>query len=173
MLPPGVVSVADLPGDWWVAHTKSQFEKAFAWQIGSVGIGYYLPMIARTTFSGGRNRHGMYVLFPGYVFMCGDGDVRYRALMTHKLAQVIPVVDGQKLISELTSIERVIRSGLALELYPSAVQGKRRRVMSGPLEGIHGVEMQRENVTRLVVEVSVLGTGASVEIDPDLLEAAE
>jgi transcription antitermination factor NusG len=172
-LPADVSSVANLPGDWWVGHTKARTEKAFAWEMIKAEIGYFLPLIKRVTFSGSRKRHGMQPLFPGYVFICGDHSVRYKALMTHRLCQVIPVVDRQHLVDELCAIERAINSGLALELYPFAVVGKRCRVAKGPLQGVHGVVMRRDNATRFVLEVSMLGKGAALEIDADLLEPAD
>jgi len=44
ILTPEVQSVTELSGTWWVAHTKARFEKAFAWDMLSHGIGYFLPM---------------------------------------------------------------------------------------------------------------------------------
>ncbi len=44
ILTPDVESLTDLDGTWWVAHTKTHFEKSFAWDLYSRGIGYFLPM---------------------------------------------------------------------------------------------------------------------------------
>ena len=173
MKPAAVGSICDLPGAWWVAHTKARSEKAFAWDMVAAGIGYFLPMIRRVTFSGGRKRHGMQPLFPGYVFLNGDDGVRYRALTTNRLCQVIPVRDRQKMVDELVSIEQALDSGLTIELYPFAAIGKRCRVAKGPLMGVIGTVVRRDNATRFVLQVSVLGNGASLEIDADLLEPAE
>jgi hypothetical protein len=41
------------------------------------------------------------------------------------------------------------------------------------LQGIVGTVVRRDNETRLVLQVSMLGQGASLEIDTDLLEPAE
>ena len=51
---PGIESLRDLSGTWWVAHTKARFEKVFAWDMLSHGIGYFLPMREKVIFSGGR-----------------------------------------------------------------------------------------------------------------------
>ena len=173
MSPEGTPSVADLVGNWWVGHTKARTEKALAWDMISAGIGYFLPMVKRVTFTGGRKRHFMQPLFPGYIFFCGDERARYTAQSTRRLCQVIQVLDRAHLIDELSSVERAIKFGMALEFYPFAVVGKRCRVAKGPLQGIEGVVMRRDNATRFVLEVSVLGNGASLEIDADLLEPAD
>ena len=40
-------------GRWWVAHTKSKFEKAFAWDLIEKRISYFLPLVPRTHVRGG------------------------------------------------------------------------------------------------------------------------
>ena len=50
---PGPRGVADLSGRWWVGHTRARNEKAFAWDLLSKGIGYYLPLVERVTVSSG------------------------------------------------------------------------------------------------------------------------
>jgi len=66
ILTPGVESLRDLDGTWWMAHTRPHFERAFAWNLKSRGIGYFLSMCEYVIFSGGRNRRGMKLLFPSY-----------------------------------------------------------------------------------------------------------
>jgi hypothetical protein len=168
-----VSSIAELTGDWWVAHTKSRSEKAFCWDLHERKIGYFLPMIEKLSFSGGRKRRGMVPLFTSYVFFCGDDTQRYTALTTNRLCQVIPVVNRQLFLEELLDVEKALDSGMALDLHPHAEIGKRCRVTAGPLEGIEGIVIQRNSVTRLVLQVSILGKGSSLEINPDLLEPAE
>lgn len=158
---------------WWVAHTKSRCEKAFAWDLQGQGIPCFLPMVQRITFSGGRKRHGMASLFPGYVFFSGDGEARYRALLTDHLCQVIEVHDQQRLISELRSIHQVLLQKVTLDLYPFAAIGRRCRVRSGPFQGIEGIVVGREaQKARFVLQVGILGQGAALEIDGDALESA-
>ena len=91
MRTPSTASVADMSGDWWVAHTKARFEKALAFDLIAKGIGYYLPMVERVKLSGGRKRRLLLPLFPSYVFFCGDSDARYAALATNRLCQAIAV----------------------------------------------------------------------------------
>jgi len=55
MRPPEVASLADLTGTWWAAYTKARFEKAFAWELFSRGIGYFLPMRPKVGYWGNRS----------------------------------------------------------------------------------------------------------------------
>jgi len=173
MKPAGLTSFADAPGQWWVGHTKSRFEKAFAWDLHQRGINYFLPLIHRVVYSGGRKRKWMVPLFPSYVFFAGDEQTHYNALRTNRLCQAIPVGDRRKFVAELDQVQRALDQQVAMDFYPHAALGKRCRVASGPLQGIEGIVIQRDDKTRLVLQVSMLGRGASLEIAPELLEPAE
>ena len=170
---PDVASIATLPGDWWVAHTKARFEKAFAWDLLGQKTPYLLPMIAKATVWRGRKRKSLVPLFPSYVFFCGGADARHRALATNRICQVIPVRDRKQFVRELAAIEKALDNGAAIEFYPFAAIGKRCRVASGPLEGLEGTVVQAMGKTRLVLHVSILGQGASLETSVDVLEPAD
>jgi hypothetical protein len=141
ILPPHVGSLAELDGPWWIAHTKSRMEKALTWSLLKQGIGYFMPMVDRITFSGGD-----------------------------RICQVLEVKNQKKFLDELLWIESAVRGGAQLDPYPFAAVGKRCRVRSGPLVGVHGIVMERSSLSRLVLQVSLLGQGVALQIHPDLLE---
>jgi transcription antitermination factor NusG len=173
MLPAGVASVTELQGDWWVAHTKARNEKSLAHDLSNRGVGYYLPMVERVTFSGKRKRRGLHPLFTSYVFICGGPEQRYIALATGRVCQIIPVTDRDRFVAELANVQRALACHAPLELYRHAVVGRRCRIAAGPFEGITGTVIQSDHRTRLVLSVAMLGQGASLEIDTDLLEPVE
>ena len=173
ILSPHVKSLADLDGIWWVAHTKARFEKVFAWDMLSYGIGYFLPMREKVIFSGGRKRRVMIPLFTSYVFFCGAEKDRYIALTTNRLCQTIEVVDQDGLKKELWRIEKALLVKADLDIYPHLPAGSRCRIISGPMMGTEGVVIERKNAkARMVLDVTILGQGAVMEIDADLLEVA-
>ena len=166
-----VESLAELTGTWWIAHTKARFEKVFAWDMLSRGIGYFLPMWEKVIFSGGRKRRVMMPLFTSYVFFCGTDEDRYRAMATNRLCQTIEVFDQDRLVQELTRIEKALVSKAIIDHYPHLPVGSRCRITSGPMMGTEGVVIERNNTkARMVLEVTILGRGALIEIDADLLE---
>jgi len=172
ILTPEVNSVTELTGIWWVAHTKPRFEKVFAWDMLNHGIGYFLPLREKIIFSGGRKRKVLVPLFSSYVFICGTEKDRYRAMATNRLCHTIEVYDQEQLVSELSSIEKGLMSKAILDVYPNLTVGTRVRVISGPMMGIEGILIQRKDgQARMVLEVTILGQGALIEIDADLLEA--
>lgn len=166
-MPSGVAGV------WWVGHTKARNEKALAWELRGKGIAYFLPMVERVIFSGGRKRRGMSPLFPGYLFFCGDEMARYTAMTTNRLAQTIEVKDQPLLVRELTHLHQAIKAGMSLDPYPELAVGSRCRVKAGPMLGIEGTLIRRDGVTRLALNVSLLGQGAELQIEPELVEAID
>jgi transcription antitermination factor NusG len=166
---PEVENVSMMNGPWWVAHTKSRCEKTFAWNLVTKEIGYFLPMVERIKISGGKKRHFILPLFPCYVFLCGNDDDCYRARSKH-LCQTIKVVDQERLVKELKSIERALQANVGLDLFPQLARGQRCRVIGGSLKGLEGVVINQNKRARVVLEVGILGQGAMMEIDADLLE---
>ena len=174
ILTPEVQSVIELSGTWWVGHTKARFEKVFAWDMFNRRIGYFLPMREKIIFSSGRKRHIMAPLFTSYVFICGTELDRYTALTTNRLCQTIEVVDQDGLIKELASVEKALLSRAIIDHYPRLPVGRHCRIISGPMMGTEGVVIERKNAkARMVIEVTILGQGAVVEINSDLLEPME
>ena len=168
--PDSLASIADADGQWWVAHTKARNEKALAWDLMARGIDYFLPLVKRVTFSGGRKRHGMAPLFSSYVFFSGNEDARYTILTTNRVANVIPVTERECFVRELYAIEQAIEHDQRLVFCPTFAKGTRCRITHGPLENTEGIVLQGDDVTRVVLQVSMLGVGASLEISGDLLE---
>ncbi len=170
VLSPHAQAVTDLSGRWWVAHTRARSEKALAWDLFRRGIGYFLPLVERVTVSGGKKRRVQMPLFPSYVFFCGTDTDRYNALTTNHVCQTLNVFNQEGLVTELSAISKALAGKAELDLYPFAVAGQRCRIAAGPFEGIQGVVVRRKETARLVLEIGILGQGASLEIDADLLQ---
>ena len=159
-----------IEGLWWVAHTKPRQEKALARDLLRSSIPYFLPMYEARRRSRGRSWKTVLLLFPGYVFFCGDEEDRLRVLETGRVAKLIPVRDQAALVAELSSLRRVMEAGLGVDPYPELKTKSRCRVRSGPLQGMEGQVLHRKGKAKFIVTISILGQGASVEIDGDELE---
>ena len=175
---PTIESLGGVQGDWFVAHTKSRNEKAFAWDLLRQNVPHFLPMVQRVTFSGGRKRRSLAALFPGYVFFAGDGETRSQAMATGRLCQVIPVPDQTRLVGELTQIDAVLATGHDLEYFPHASVGQHVRVTAGPYEGTEGTVIEHAPPNEagevvIVLGVSILGVGAAIRVPPSLITTAD
>lgn len=163
-------TLAELRGEWWVAHTKARNEKALANDLSRDGIAYFLPLVKRAVFSGNRKRIAMIPLFPSYLFFCGDGDDRYRALTTNRICKTIKVKDQAKLIRELTAIEKALERDAPLEPYTLPVEGEHCRIIRGPFAGLEGIVISTKSKACIVLQVSFISQGASMEVEPDIIE---
>ncbi len=170
ILSPETELLADFDGRWWVAHTKSRFEKALAWNLFRHNISYFLPMLDRVRISGGKKRRMLMPLFPSYVFFCGTEEHCRTVMETNRVCQIVEVVDQFRLIEELGAIAKVLQNQTPLDPYPHLAEGNRCRITAGAFEGIEGVVVQRNRTARIVLSVGILAQGAVIEIDADLLE---
>jgi len=166
-------SVEQMAGRWWVAHTKSRNEKALAWDLLKKGTCYFLPMVEKVQGRAGRRVKSIAVLFSGYLFLCGSENDRYWAMTTNRVASTIEVADQERLIRELSSIQKALCSPERLDPFPYLKAGRRCVVTAGPLKGVEGILVQRKNVNRLVLQVHVLGQAVATEIDAGVLDIIE
>jgi transcriptional antiterminator NusG len=170
MVPEWVGTLSQVEGDWWVGHTRSRAEKSFAREMLAQRVTYFLPMRQHVMVWGGRRRKVLMPLFQSYVFFAGSPDDRESALRTNRLAHVIPVRQKGQFVAELEAIRLAFQSGAMLDPYPSIAIGTHCRVIRGPLRGIEGVVIRKDATTRLVLQIRMLGQGASLEIDAENLE---
>ncbi len=165
--------IEEMQGRWWVAHTKARNEKSLAWDLLKRGTSYFLPMVEKVQIISGRKVKSVLVLFVGYLFFCGSEDERYKAMTTNRIASAIDVPDQDRLIKELSSLQRAMSGPKQLDPFPYLQVGQRCVVTAGPLRGVEGLLVRRKNVDRLVLQVHVLGQAVSTEIDASLLDVID
>jgi transcriptional antiterminator RfaH len=167
---PQVKSICDFTGLWWVAHTRSRNEKALAHDLIRKGISYFLPMSWKVRRRRGRTIRSLLPVFSGYLFFCGNENQRIESLRTNRVANLIEVKDQQRLLGELLQIEQALRAGAPLTPHRYIKAGQHCRVTAGPLADLQGIVVKTKNITRLVLQIDMLGQAASVEIDTDMIE---
>ncbi len=155
---------------WMVLHTKARQEKAVARFLSARDVPYFLPLIARVSMNRGRRFVSRVPLFSGYVFFSGDLEDGYAAISARRVCRIIQVANQERFLDELEQIRLALARGAELYKCPFAVVGVRCRVIKGPFEGIEGVVSQRLRANRLALQIDMLGQGAVLEIDADLLE---
>ena len=159
--------------DWFALRTRSRQEKALSRDLGSMEIEHFLPLVRRIRFYGGRKAKVQEPLFPGYLFIRGGIEAAYQAERTRRIVQIIEVADQQRLHNELRNIALAISRDATLATYPFLKKGVRVEVRAGPLRGLAGLVLDRNQRDRLILNVDTLGTAVSVEIDPSLVDLLE
>lgn len=155
---------------WWAIYTKARQEKAFARQMLAMEIPFFLPLVPRDHLIRGRRIQSSSPLFAGYVFLFGTDAQRVQGLTTNRVSRVLPVPDQRQLVDDLTNLHTLIQSGTPLAAETGLEEGRRVRITGGPLRGIEGTVVTRRGQTRLLVSITFLQRGASVEIDDLLVE---
>jgi transcriptional antiterminator RfaH len=162
----------DLPGTWWVAHTRPRNEKALALELRARNVFHYLPLCVRTSRSKatGRASRSIVPVFPGYVFINGGDSDRQAALTTNRIANTLAVPDEGRLLGELRHVQRLLCTQTDFDWEPAIEVGQWARVIAGPLIGVEGVVCRRMSKMRLALNVRMLSQAVVVEVARDMLE---
>ena len=151
---------------WWVLYTLPRREKGLLRRLRTMAIPHYCPLVRRRTRSpSGRVRASYVPLFAGYVFVFGSEGQRYGALTTNCVSRCLAVPDGEELAHDLRQIHRLVQSDAPLTPEARIEPGNRVRIRSGSLSGLEGTVIKRRGSERLLVVVTFLQKGASVQLD--------
>lgn len=152
---------------WLVVWTRSRCEARVMAQLGEKRIEAFLPTITRWSRWKDRTKRIDWPLFPGYCF------VRIRptdALAVQKCTGVVRIIANQGAPAtvpdrEIEDIRTLVTSGLACDPCPLIPVGTMVEVTSGPLRGVIGRLIRKGTQARLVLAVTLLGLGGSVQVD--------
>jgi transcription antitermination factor NusG len=166
------VELADTSLDrrWWTVYTKSRQEKALARHLIGHQVPFYLPLIPKDNIIRNRRVRSHVPLFSGYVFLFGSDEERVTTLTTNRVSRILPVPNEDQLRRELANIRVLIDSDAPLAIERRLATGDPVRIKTGSLQGLEGIVVKRHGKTRLLVAVTYLQQGVSVEIDDCALE---
>ncbi len=162
----------DLPGLWYVAHTRARNEKALVDDLARLHIVSYLPLSARETRSRRTHRisRSWVPVFPGYVFLNATQEQRYQSLTTNRIANVLVVTDQRQLLAELERLQLLLSTQEGFDVVQRLATGDWGRIIAGPLQGVEGVVVRDAGRWRLSMNVTILGQSVHVDVDRDHVE---
>lgn len=154
---------------WYALRTRSRHEKRVWAQIDRQGIEAFLPLVGRRSRWKDRTVQVQFPLFPGYCFAHFAWQDRLRILTAPGVVEVlgadgcgVPIAEA-----EIEGVRRLVTSTLPVDPYPFLEPGMAVEVRRGPLLGLRGFLIRKAPRARLVIAVSLIRQGASVEIDTD------
>ncbi|MDE2483837.1 MAG: hypothetical protein KGL32_01120 [candidate division NC10 bacterium] len=154
---------------WYALRTRSRHEKRVRAHVDHQGIEVFLPLIGRRRRWKDRTVQVQFPLFPGYCFARFAWRDRLRVLTAPGVVEVlgvggrgVPVAEA-----EIEGVRRLITSTLPVDPYPFLEPEMAVEVRRGPLQGLRGFLIRKASGARLVIAVSLIRQGASVEIDAD------
>lgn len=158
---------------WWVMHTKARVEKTLARRLCEQNRSFFLPLFQNRMIRRGRVQTSYLPLFPGYLFVYGTEDDRLQTLKTNLVVQCLDVLDQAQLYQDLHNVYRLMESGDALSPESRLEPGRPVEVVHGPLRGMEGHVIRRQNKLRFLVEIRLLQRGVSVEMESWMLSPTD
>lgn len=167
----------DLPAEpgeqrWYAVFTLPQNEKSTARQLELREIEAFLPTYESLRVWKNRQRVKLELpLFPSYLFARMCRFQRSRVLAAPGVLRIVG--NHREPIPVPDATIQFLRSGLfarSIEPYSELVVGERVRIRSGPMQGLEGVLVRKNNNLRFVLTVDLINRHASVEIGAENLE---
>jgi len=152
---------------WACAQLQPQRERLALHTLTLAGYTTYLPRLRQHRISYGRRIATTPALFPGYCF--ARFNVRER-LPVLKCAGVVNIIsfEGEPAPipdHEIDGIRLLVESDLAYDPCPMIREGMQVEVIHGPLKGVVGRLVRKNEKARLVLSVDLIGQAVSVEVD--------
>ena len=153
---------------WHALHTRYQHEKVVAELLARQGFETFLPLYTTVHRWKDRTKRLSLPLFPCYVFLRGGVDRRLQILKTPGVHAIVESAGCPGVIPEpeIAAIRRAVENSLRINPHPFLENGDWVRIKSGPLVGLEGILVRKQDQLRLVLSVEMLGRSVAVEVDP-------
>jgi len=127
----------------------------------------FLPTVTKWSRWKDRKKKIDWPLCPGYCFARFDPHERLPIL---KCAGVVSIIsfEGEPAVipeHEIDGIRQLVESELAFDPCPMIREGTMVEVVHGPLKGVIGRLVRKNEKARLVLSVDLIGQAVSVEVD--------
>lgn len=156
------------PLAWYAVWTRSRHEKVVLQQLLQNNLETFLPTIARWSHWRDRRKKIGWPLFPGYCFVRFDGRQTLPILKCAGVLSIIsfegrpaPIADG-----ELDGLRRLLETKLTYDSYPWLQEGTEVEIVRGPLTGVVGRLVRKdERHATVVLSVTLINQAVRVEVD--------
>jgi transcriptional antiterminator NusG len=152
---------------WFAVWTKSRHEQIVRTQLEQRAIEAFLPTVARWSRWKDRKKKVDWPLFPGYCFARFDPRERLQVLTCGGVVNIVSIEGEPAPIPDLEihGIRQLVESELAFDPCPLIREGMMAEVSHGPLKGVVGRLVRKNEKARLVLSVDLIGQAVSVEVD--------
>jgi transcription antitermination factor NusG len=152
---------------WYAGYTASRHEKRVAEHFAQRGVEHFLPLY-ETIHRWNNGRHRVQLpLFAGYIFVHIALRDRMRVIEVPGFVRLVgfnslpcplPEVD-------INRMKEALNKGVVTEPYPYLTVGTRVEVRNGPLQGMTGILLRRQNKCRVVISVDLIMRSMAVEVE--------
>lgn len=168
-----IPAIGDGPCDrnWYAVYTVPQHEKSARKQLDVREIESFLPTYETVRIWKNRQRTKLILpLFPTYLFVRINSGERGKVLQSPGVLQIVG--NSRESVPLPDAEVEFLRSDYCrqrIEPYRDLVIGKKVRIRSGVMQGLHGTLVRKGDNMRFVLTIELINQHASVEVDaPDL-----
>ena len=158
---------------WYVLHLRPRTEKKVAEHCTRLRLTHYLPLRRETKIYQRRKVTVEKPVFPGYLFLSMDREGRLAVLKTNHVVRIMEPMSRRALLHQLAQVRRALRVDPGLIAASGLRKGRRVRITGGPFMGIEGVVSEVKGMTRVSLNVEIVGQSVAVVLDPGFLEVAD
>ena len=161
---------------WYACYTRGRHEKKVASHLDSRRIETFLPVHRLEVQWSDRRKTVDRPLFPSYVFARFRTDELPQVLSTRGLVTILRAGGAPAVIpdEEIQNVRRFADAVTGYRIIPEReilIQaGDRVRVLTGPFAGIEGLAVLRRGRRHLIVALSTVGEGLTVDLDGACLQ---
>ena len=142
---------------WCVLYVRPRFEKILALRLQQQNVECYLPVLRRHN---GRRAIEL-PLFPGYLFCnllrCGRGST-----VSWSEGSILEGLSQSEIADDVATLRQITNSDFTYSPWRYSNDGKRVKVMGGPLNGLRGFSTEDN---RLVVPILSVLRSAIIDTD--------
>ena len=155
---------------WHVAHTRPRAEKKVAEFFRREGWATELPLYLSVKRYRGKRLTFHKTLFPGYVFVRLNPEQIPAARQHQHIASLLVPPDPEEFSAQLSAILSGLSGQLEVRIAPEVTEGRRVRLIGGPLRGVEGVVIERSKSLEVLLRLDFIGQAAAFRVIADEVE---
>ena len=167
----------DAPGSthrWYAVRTRSRAEKVVREHLQRRGVETFLAVASKVSRWKDRQKRIEWPLFPGYCFARFAVSDKLNVVQAPGVVEIIGSAAGRPEAipdEEIFALQRVVKSGCPYDPHPALKEGMVVEIIRGPLIGVRGTLLRKDNRSRIIVAVNLICQGAAVEIQAEDIAA--
>ncbi|MEN8263044.1 MAG: UpxY family transcription antiterminator [Nitrospirota bacterium] len=167
--------INELKPEWYAVHVRSRHEFQVTERLTMKGTETFLPTVEKQRKWKDRKKMIAFPLFPGYVFVhtTKESGNLLNVLKVKGVVRMLCTLPGQPDTipdEQIISLQKLVENKEALDPYPYLNEGQMVRIVKGPLSGIEGILLKKQDKHLLVLSVDVLKQGVALTINASDVE---
>lgn len=151
---------------WFAAYTASRREKQIVRELDERRVESFLPLY-RPARRPNSHKLVRLPLFPSYVFVHIALHDQLRVLQVPGVVRLVSFNGHPAALedSEIEAMRNALSAGVQAEPYPYIKIGREVEILSGPLRGLRGKVIRKNNRFRVVLSVDLLQRSIVADLD--------